>query len=269
MTRGSTLWNQAYRSFTDDIIADLALDLPPTGYAPRNVDLIACLLTSKTLHVATINTLYRQITVPHSQIFSKFLTHVAEYPGFGTLVRRLDLSHFTSVGLGRSRQANSEIQNLTSRTLVSCLELTPWIQEILLQENLDDDLDVNVLRKIFLDLPKLRAVDFCASSSQPFVDAFGSAMRILRENPSTMLSIKRLSLHECFTLPMSTFGTLLPRLTQLTHLEASHTRITDTALASLPTSARLTHLNLGRCISITGEGIADFLVNHPAARSLV
>ncbi|KAL9125215.1 MAG: hypothetical protein Q9217_005546 [Psora testacea] len=253
----------------DDIIAHLAIDLPPSGYAPRNVDLINCLLTSKTIHVATINTLYRHITVPHSQIFSKFLAHLTEYPGLGTLVRRLDLSHFTSVGLGRSRQSNLEIQNLTSKTLLKCLDLTPWIQEVLLQENLDDDIDENVLRKLFFDLPKLRAVDLCASSSPPFVEAFSSTMRNLNVSPSTMIGVKRLSLHECFTLPISAFETLLPRLTQLTHLDVSHTRITDRALSSLPTSARLTHLNLGRCIHITGEGVVDFLVTHPAVKGLV
>ena len=254
---------------SDDIVANLAIDLPPSGYDRRNVDLIACLLTSKTLHVATINTLYRQITVPHSSIFSKFLNHVTEYPGLGTLVRRLDLSHFTSVGFGRSRQLNSEIQNLTATTLLRCLELTPWVQEVLLQENLDDDIDVNVLDKIFFGLPKLRAVDFCASSSPSFTSAFRSTMSKLQDSPSTMLGLKRLSLHECFTLPSSAFETLLPRLTQLTHLEVSHTRITDAALASLPPSAQLTHLNLGRCTSITGAGVVEFLTTHPAASTLV
>ena len=219
--------------------------------------------------MATINTLYRQITVPHSSIFSKFLLNISEYPGLGTLVRRLDLSHFTSVGFGRSRQLNSEIQNLTATTLARCIELTPWIQEILLQENLDDDIDVNVLHKIFFGLPKLRAVDFCAASSQPFVQSFTTVMQTFWDSPSTMFGIRRLSLHECFTLPSSTFEVLLPRLTQLTHLDMSHTRVTDVALNSLPTSARLTHLNLGRCIKISGEGVVDFLTRHPAATSLV
>ena len=253
----------------DDIIADLALDLPPTDYKPRNVDLISCLLTSKTLHVATISTLYRQITIPHSTIFTKFLLNVNEHPGLGTLVRRLDLSHFTSVGFGRSRQLNAEIQNLTATTLARCIELTPWVQEILLQENLDDDIDVHVLQKIFFGLPKLRAVDFCAASSQPFVQSFTTMMQSFRDSPSTMFGIRRLSLHECFTLPSSAFETLLPRLTQLTHLDVSHTRITNTALKTLPTSARLTHLNLGRCIRISGEGVVDFLTAHPAASTLI
>lgn len=254
---------------SDEIIAQLALDLPPTAYGPRNVDLVNCLLTSKTIHVATINTLYSNITLPHSSIFAKFFNHVSHHPGLGTIVRRLDLSHFTSVGLGRSRQSNSEVQNLTARTLLKVLNLTPAIQEVLLQENLDDDIDENVLQKLFFDLPKLRAIDFCSSSSVPFVDAFSSTLSRLVESPSSMLNIRRLGLHECFTLRSSAFETLLPRLTQLTHLDVSHTRITDGALQSIPTSATLSHLNLGRCIHVTGEGVVDFVVAHPAAKSLV
>ena len=219
--------------------------------------------------MATINTLYKHITVPHSLIFSKFLNHINGYPGLGTLVRRLDLSHFTSVGLGRSRQLNSEIQNLTAKTLVKCLGLTPAIQEVLLQENLDDDIDAAVLQHLFFKLPKLRAVDFCASSSPSFVEAFASITTSLRASPDQTLAIKRLSLHECFTLSSATFETLLPRMTQLTHLDVSHTRITDKALASIPKSAHLTHLNLGRCSHITGQGVADLLTSHPAVNGLV
>jgi len=253
----------------DEIVAQLAIDLPPTAYGPRNVDLINCLLTSKTIHVATISTLYSSITLPHSSIFAKFFSHISAKPGLGTIVRRLDLSHFTSVGLGRSRQSNSEVQNLTSKTLLKILDLTSAIQEVLLQENLDDDINESVLQKLFVGLPKLRAVDFCASSSQPFVDAFSSTLSRIVEFPSTMFNIRRLGLHECFTLPSSVFETLLPRLPQLTHLDVSHTRITDSALQAISESVTLSHLNLGRCIQITGEGVVDFLVSHPAVKNLV
>lgn len=254
---------------TDEIIAQLALDVPPSGYTPRNVDLVSCLLTSRTIHVATVNTLYNHITIPHSSIFSKFMRHLAEYPGLGKIVRRLDLSHFTSVGLGRTRQMNTEIQNMTSKTLLRCLELTPAIQEVLLQEHLDDDINEEVLGKLFFGLPKLRAVDFCGASSTPFVDSVSATISSLVATPSMTLGIRRLGLHECFTLPSSALEGLLPRLPQLTHLDVSHTRITDKALASIPDCANLTHLNLGRCTQITGDGVVDFLCTHPAVNNLV
>lgn len=221
------------------------------------------------MHVATINTLYHHVTVPHSSIFLKFMTHLAKYPEVGKIVRRLDLSHFTSVGLGRTRQMNSEIQNMTSRTLLRCLELTPAIQEVLFQEHIDDDIDEAVLHKIFFDLRRLRAVDFCGASSTQFSDALSTTISKLVAIPTMNLGIRRLGLHECFTLPSSAFEGLLARLPQLTHLDVAHTRVTDKALASIPASAKLTHLNLGRCTRITGESVVDFLSTHPAVSTLI
>ena len=253
----------------DEIIAQLSLSVPPAGYAPRNVDLISCLLTSRTIHVATINTLYNHITIPHSQIFAKFLSHILEYPGQGALVRRLDLSHFTSVGLGRTRQMNAEIQNMTARTLLQCLQCSPNLREVLLQEHLDEDIDERVLRKLLFGLSNLQAVDFCAAASASFVSSLTSVASTLGGPASVELSIQRLGLHECFTLQSSVFESLLSHSPRLTHLDVAHTRITDRALASIPHSAQLTHLNLGRCTQITGEGVVDFLTTHPAATGLV
>lgn len=253
----------------DGIIAQLALDVAPIGYGPRNVDLVSCLLTSRTIYTATLKTLYSHVTIPHSSIFSKFLKHVSEHPGLGTIVRRLDLSQFTSVGLGRTRQMNAEVQNLTSKTLVQCLELTPVIQEVLLQEHLDDDIDELVLQKMFFDLPRLRAVDFCGASSPSFQNAFSATISSLADFPSRALSLRRLGLHECFTIPSSTFEALLPRLPHLTHLDVAHTHVTDKALMSIPDSARLTHLNLGRCSHISGEGMVQFITSHRAVGGLI
>ena len=52
---------------------------------------------------------------------------------------------------------------------------------------------------------------------------------------------------------------LLPRLSNLTHLDVAHTRITDDALHSIPATACLTHLNLSKCSFLTDEGIISFL----------
>ena len=194
---------------------------------------------------------------------------MSQYPALGKIVRRLDLSHFTSVGLGRTRQSNSKIQNLTSKTILECLELIPSLQELLLQENVDDDVDEWVIRKIFFGLSNLKAVDFCAASSSAFVNSFSSALQSPESLLSPLLSIQRLSLHECFTLHSSTFESLLPRLHRLTHLDVCHTRVTDRALMAIPSSARITHLNVGRCTQISGTGIVDFLTTHPAVANLV
>ncbi|KAL1964724.1 hypothetical protein VTN77DRAFT_6750 [Rasamsonia byssochlamydoides] len=252
------------------IISYLAIDLPPNGYTPRNVDLISCLLTSRTLHSATLSVLYRNITIPHSVIFAKFLRHLNNYPALGTIVRRLDFSHFTSVGLGRTRQMNVEIQNLTSKTLLQCLDLLPNLMECLLQEHVEDDINAAIIEKIFTGLPNLRAVDFCGCSSQGFSSSFLEALTRGPELPSTLPQLRRVSLHECTGLSPEVFEILLPRLINVTHLDVTHTQITEKALFSIPETARITHLNLSRCSRLSGAQVVKFLTTHPAvSESLV
>lgn len=261
---GTSAFEKLPPEVLDQIISNLALDLPPNGYTPRNVDLISCLLTSHTLHAATLSVLYRNMTFPHSIIFSKALNHVSQYPALGTLVRRLDFSHFTSVGLGRTKQMNAEIQNLTSRTLLKCLELLPNLKECLLQEHLEGDLSVDVIRKLFMGLPNLRAVDLCGCSTQAFSQVFTEALSAGPSLPMSLPSMKRLSLHECSTIPAPMFDQLLSRLINLTHLDLTHTQVNDSALAAIPETARISHLGLSRCTRLRSSALIEFLTTHPA-----
>ncbi len=227
---------------------------------------MALLLATKTMHFATLNTLYRNITIPHSKIFYKFLMHIAEHQTLGTIVRRLDFCHFNPLRLFSTAAERSQAKNLTSVTLLRCLELTPGLQEFLGQEYLDDDLDANVLKKLLFGLPNLKALDFCGCASTKFKDAFISTISL--DWPEE-LSIRRLSLHKCMTLPSSVLETILPRLPRLTHLDVAGTCATDAALMSIPKIARLTHLNLAKCKLLSARGVIDFLTTHPAAQELV
>ncbi|KAL2823892.1 hypothetical protein BDW59DRAFT_148165 [Aspergillus cavernicola] len=261
---GSSFLEKVPPEILDQIISHLALDVPPNGYTPRNVDLIACLLTSRTLHAATLSVLYRNMTFPHSIIFSKALNHMSQYPALGTLVRRLDFSHFTSVGLGRTKQMNSVIQNLTSKTLLEFLDLLPNLKECLLQEHLEGDLGMEVIAKLFTGLPNLSAIDFCGSSSSAFSGLFQQALTSGPGLPVTLPNLRRISLHECSGIPPSSFEILLPRLVNLTHLDVTHTQISEDALFAIPETARITHLSLSRCIRLRGPRVVEFLSTHPA-----
>ncbi|KAI9865652.1 MAG: hypothetical protein M1813_002110 [Trichoglossum hirsutum] len=248
-------------------IIPLLADAPPTnGYTARNVDLMSCLLTSRLFYSVTIAHLYRRVAIIRSDSFTKVLNNISEYPELGTLVRTIDLSHFTCVGLGRARRKNSEVQNLTAETLLKCLERTPRLREFLAQEHLDENISEGVLRKVFCDLPTIDGVDFCGSQSLSFRQAFAAVLS--PQNPSLppKLTISRLSLHECNTLDSSVFDVLLPRLPNLTHLDVCHTQITESALVSIPTTARLSHLNLSKCTRLTGAVVVDFLTTHPAVK---
>lgn len=249
-----------------NIIGHLVIDIPPNSLTKRNIDLMSLLLTSKKLHGATLVTLYRQVTIPHSIIFKKFLSHVSSYPALGTLVRRFDFCHFNPGVVFDTASERSLAQNLTARTLFEALELTPHLQEFLAQEHIDGDLDERVLRKLFFGLDRMAALDFCGCSSPVFRTAF---IDTYPRNEGGESTLKRLSLHKCTTLPSSVFERLLPRLFCLTHLDVAGTRITDAALTSIPHTARITHLNLAKCNNLSAEAIISFLSSHPAAAGLV
>lgn len=149
---------------------------------------------------------------------------------------------------------------------MQCLELTPFLREFLAQEYIEDEIDANVLRKLFFGLERLQAVDFCGCSSAAFKNSFQS---ILLSDWPESLSISRLSMHKCITLPSQVFETLLPRLGNLTHLDLTGTRVTNEALLSIPHTANITHLNLSKCRLLTADVVIDFLANHPAVKGLV
>jgi len=218
---------------------------------------------SKKLYAATLSSLYRNVQVPHSISFSKLMKRLREDPPLGGLVRRLDFSHYSSIGFGRTRQDSAQLRNVTPQTLLACLDLMPGLTEFLVHEHIEDELDGIILRRLFES--NLRALDFCACSSRAFTGAITST---LLDQTAALPHLRRLSLHTCSTIQGPAFESLLPRLTNLTHLDVAHTLITDKALASIPQSARLTHLNLGRCTQVTGARVVDFL-KGPCAAELV
>ncbi len=242
-------------------------DLPRSPYAPPNADLRSCLLTSKAMYAATLSSLYKNITLPHSFTFSRVMKQIEGDRELGAFVRRLDFSHYTSIGFGRTRQAASELHNVTPETLKQCLDLTPGLTEFLVHEHIDDELDEGVLKKLFFE-SKLHALDFCACASRAFTQNFTmSLFDSVGYSVGSFPFLQRLSLHECSTLQGPVFEVLLPRLPNLTHLDVAHTLITDDALASIPKTARITHLNLGRCTQLTGARVVDFFQTHDAVKN--
>ena len=247
-----------------DIIDLLYVEIPPNGLTTRNTDLMALLLTSRSIHAATLTTLYRNVTIPHSRIFRKFLDTISEYPALATIVRRLDFSHFNPSMIFSTAGERAQAQNLTADTLARCLELTPYLHEFLAQEYIDSDLGPQVLKKLFFEMPKLNAVDFCGCSSTAFKKSFNDLLAEITW-PET-ISITRLSFHKCISLPAAVFEQLMPRLTKLTHLDVAGTRFTDQALASIPATARITHLNLAKCKELSADAVVKFISTHPAVK---
>ena len=247
----------------DQIFDKIQLDASTQdNYLRPQADLFSCLLVSKAVHNAALRVLYKNVLIYRSKTFHKLVTTLDEDPTLGKLIQTLDFSHYSNMGYGRSRGQTSGTPYLTKENMKAVLSKTSALKAFLVHEHLDDELDLGVLCSLF-SIPTLRAVDFTSCSSGLFVDAFTSLWTM--SQPSQYTQIRRLCLHECTTLQPSVFEAVLPRLGQLTHLDLAHTRVNDTALVSIPASARLTHLNLERCTQITGSAVVRFLTKHPAA----
>jgi len=247
----------------EQILGELLNDRKSTSIysALRNVS--SCLLVSKSFYLASLPVLYTHIPVSHSAQFSALLHHLKEYPYMGKLVRCLDFSGFNPVGLGRTERENAQVMDLTATTLSECLDLTPNLQEFLVNVHMENDIDELVLRNLF-SLKRLEAVDFCACSSESFIQAFQHISTTSFFSPS----LRRVSFHECSRLPPSVYEHMIPYLPNLTHLDVTHTQILAQTLRAISPSARLTHLSIAKCPNIPGDTIASFLMTHPAVQEL-
>ncbi|KAL1407663.1 hypothetical protein Q8F55_007096 [Vanrija albida] len=86
-------------------------------------------------------------------------------------------------------------------------------------------------------------------------------------------ALRRLSLRTCTTLSPPFIQNLISVMPNLTHLDLSATRVTDSLLQHLidncPRGLRLQSLSLARCPRLDPRVVVDFLVESPAARNLI
>jgi len=246
----------------DIILSYVTVDHTADPYARPHVDLASCSLVSKTVQSAAVRVLYRHVSMPQSRAFAKLMRTLKTTPQLGELVHWLDFSHYSNMGFGSARSTRNQTPFLKPETLKVCLDQMPNLQAFLVHEHVDEELDVDIISKLF-SMPLMQALDFCACSSRPFAEAF---TKVATSLSTPLTSLKRLSLHECTTLQEPVLEALLPLLTNLTHLDVAHTLINDKALLSIPPTARITHLNLERCTHLTGPGVVKFLTTHPAVR---
>jgi hypothetical protein len=259
----------------DLIFSYTTVDHTADPYARPHTDLCSLSLVSRSLHEAALRVMYRHVSIPQSKSFTKFLRSLTEDESLGKFVKWLDFSHYSNVGFGRARSTSVRTPFLTPTTIKECLDRLPMLQAFLVHEHVDDELDINVLSKLFC-LPQMQALDFTACSSKSFTEAFTNVCTLMPGRDHSMLTrgsfshpLKRLSLHECTTLQEPVFEALLPRLTNLTHLDVAHTLINDKALMSIPSTAMITHLNLERCTRLTGGAVVRFLTSHPAPKDTI
>lgn len=250
------------------IVHDCAAE--PSIY-PRLKALRALRQTCRLLNLIVTPYIYEQAAFSGPHAFARFLREIKDHPERGRLVRNLDFSAFTSIGLGRSKFANGQYTLLTAASLAECLLLCPNVEELFMSEALQTDIDTVVLHNAFTRMQRLKAIDFCGASSIDFARDFASFGQLCAVSAMPEIitpSLARLSLHHCAGLSADLIEQLLSRLPHLTHLDLANTAVTWSGLSALPRSCRLVDLNLSHCARITGAALLHMMADHPAASTL-
>jgi len=118
---------------------------------------------------------------------------------------------------------------------------------------------------LLCDFQIIESIDFSTCTSPSFTLEFMSLCSdpALRVSPS----ITALSFRGCKDLPPDMFEILLSQLPRLQVLDVENSQVTGDALLNIPTTSRLTHLNINNCNFLSCSEITEFLAIHPAATS--
>jgi len=202
--------------------------------------------------------MYRNVTTAGPSTLTKFLTQLRCHPNLGTLVRTLDLGP-------TSRTIHFSDEKIAN-PIPELFRLTPLLREIKIQPALYQYLDRQVLVCMFSQLAYLETIDLENCNTPTFGADFAALCSLPGFNISS--SITHLNLENCYGIPQVVFETILPQLPRLKTLMVSRTQITDQALLTIPSTARLTTLSISNCLFLSGAGIASFVAEHPAAKTL-
>lgn len=127
----------------------------------------------------------------------------------------------------------------------------------------------------------LDAIDLCGCVSSVFVQGLDELVKEYLDDevaedgsraPSqvTIPSLRRLGMRGVTSVPSGVLTSFVMACTTLTHLDLSGTKCSPELLITLAdsTTVRLTCLALARCTRLTGESIADFLIDGLPARTI-
>ncbi|CAG8475435.1 6494_t:CDS:1 [Funneliformis mosseae] len=245
--------------------------------------LTACALVNHTFNLHVTPILYHTVSFSFPYTFTLFAKATIGESQRSRMIRHLDLSGFSTIGLQKS---NATIQTVvTPEILINILRSCTMLEAFSVSETLESAITFEVLQVLAFELKTIQTLDFCGLSSKQFGSALASLAEVMgrvrliqyyenddeeptysfqKANNVALSHLKRLSLHECPTISeFSTILTLLAHAPNLTHLDLGGCSISDMTLNFLATgtnvSRTLTHLLLARCKNISSEAIATLI----------
>src|SRR6266498_3151598 len=229
--------------------------------------LAACALVNHTFNLHVTPILYHTVSFSFPYTFTLFANAIIGESQRSRMIRHLDLSGFSTIGLQKS---NAAIQTVvTPEILINILRSCTMLEAFSVSETLESSITFEVLQVLAFECKKVKTLDFCGLSTKQFGTALASLAEVMgrakviqyyenedddipshsfqKVNHITLPHLQRLSLHECpIVSEHSTILTLLAHAPNITHLDLGGCSISDMTLDFLATETNvpktLTHL---------------------------
>ncbi|CAI2166778.1 13592_t:CDS:1 [Funneliformis geosporum] len=254
----------------------------------------ACALVNRTFNLHVTPILYHTVSFSFPYTFTLFAKATIGESQRYRMIRHLDLSGFSTMGLQKSDATIQKV--VTPETLISILRSCIMLETFSVSETLESTINFEVLQVLAFESKNIKTLDFCGFSSKQFGSALASLAEVMGRarlvqyyeeeddeeelthsfqnvNNVALSVLKRLSLHECSIISeYSTILTLLAHAPNITHLDLGGCSISDMTINFLATKTNLTkiltHLLLARCKNISSEAIASLVIQCENLRVL-
>ncbi|CAB4392476.1 unnamed protein product [Rhizophagus irregularis] len=244
--------------------------------------LAACALVNHTFNLHVTPILYHSVSFSFSYPFTfiSFANTIIDESQRSQLIRHLDLSSFSIIGLQKSKKSMATIENVaTPNLIIQILRYCTMLESFSVSESLESAITFEVLQVLAFECKNIKTLDFCGLASKQFNSALTSLTEVMgyvkifwyyengiptysfqKVNYEALPHLKRLSLHECPIISETSIITLLAHSPNLTHLDLGGCSISDLTLNFLANETNipqtLTHLLLAKCKNISSENIA-------------
>jgi hypothetical protein len=238
--------------------------------------LAACALVNHTFNLHVTPILYHSVSFSYPSTFTSFANTIIDESQRSQLIRHLDLSSFSTMGLQKSTATTGNYA--TPNLIIQILRYCTMLESFSISESLESAITLEVLQVLAFECKNIKTLDFCGLSNKQFNSSLTSLTEIMghvnifhyyengiltysfqKANYVALPHLKRLSLHECPIISETSIITLLAHSPNLTHLDLGGCSISDLTLNFLATETNipqtLTHLLLAKCKNVSSESI--------------
>jgi hypothetical protein len=214
--------------------------------------LLPCALSSRRLFTIALPLLYSNVSLDKDLSGQFFLESLEQQPQCGRWVRTLKVN------------CHGIFPGLTD--LKKCLSMARSLRRCHLP--LEELRDEQLLHQLFFEVESLEHLELIATSSLLNAgNAISSPHNLsCKLAPDDTCALTTLTFRPNSASEADFLHHILPRCPKLRFLDVSYTNVNCEILLAISSKARMTHLILSHCQSLSGRKLAEFLTTHPAVK---